>query len=590
MKKSILTMMMLCFAVLMKAQPQGGFGAFQMPENNATFKNVDYAGDKLEAHQLDIYLPDTGKAKYKVVVLIYGSAWFANNAKQMAYMSLGKPLTDAGFAVVSINHRSSGDAKFPAQIQDVKAAIRFIRAHAAEYKLDTSFIGITGFSSGGHLSALAGVTNGMKKRTVGSTTVDLEGTVGGNLDYSSCVDAVVDWFGPVDMAHMENCQTVKDEKSPEAALMGGAPAENPDLVALISPITYLANRAGENQVNYPRFLVFHGDADNVVPHCQGVNFSEALKKAGQLEKFVTVPEGQHGPVTFNEQTFKQMTDFFLKEAAQQKVVENGGQGPYKTVMKEEPSLPAHTVFVPQDLSKFGADNSLPVLVWGNGACTDSPWEHFKFLNEIASYGFIVVATGYIPMEEKPYQGPMSSTQQQIESIDWVFAQNSDPNSPYYQKINVNAICAAGMSCGGLQTLYNCADPRLKTLMICNSGLFNQMNAHQAVGGMPMPEKSKLKEIHTPVIYILGGKEDIAYENGMDDFHRIKHVPACAANFPVGHGGTYRQPHGGEFSIVALAWLQWQLKGDKEAAKMFTGKAPALLKREGWTLEKNKKMK
>jgi hypothetical protein len=105
-------------------------------------------------------------------------------------------------------------------------------------------------------------------------------------------------------------------------------------------------------------------------------------------------------------------------------------------MKEEPSLPAHTVFVPQDLSKFDQQHPLPVLVWGNGACTNSPWEHFKFLNEIASHGYIVVATGYIPMKEEPYHGPMSTTQQQIESIDWVIAQNADPTSPYYQKIDV----------------------------------------------------------------------------------------------------------------------------------------------------------
>jgi acetyl esterase/lipase len=586
MKKLFFLSIMLCLTLMATAQPQG----FKMPENNATFKDVNYAGDDLEAHRLDIYLPETKQERYKVIVIIYGSAWFANNAKQMAYMSIGKPLTDAGFAVVSINHRSSGDAKYPAQIHDVKAALRFIRANAAKYRLDTSFIGITGFSSGGHLASMAGVTNGMKKRTVGNTTIDIEGAVGGNTDYASTVDAVVDWFGPVDMAHMENCQTVKDEKSPEAALIGGAPAKNPDMVALISPITYLSASSSQNSKNYPRFLVFHGDADNVVPHCQGVNFSGALKKAGQLEAFVSVPGGQHGPVTFNEKTFKQMTDFFLKETAKQKVVEDGGTGEFKAVMKEEPSLPAHTVFVPQDLSKFGPDHRLPVLVWGNGACTNSPWEHFKFLNEIASHGFIVLATGYIPMEEKPYQGPMSTTQQQIESIDWVVTQNDDPASPYYNKIDVKNICAAGMSCGGLQTLFNCADPRLKTLMICNSGLFNQQNAHQAVGGMPMPQKDKLKEIHTPVIYILGDKQDIAYENGMDDFRRIKHVPACAANYPVGHGGTYRQPHGGEFSVVALAWLQWQLKNDQQAAKMFVGKNCGLDQREGWTIEKNKKMK
>ena len=269
-----------------------------------------------------------------------------------------------------------------------------------------------------------------------------------------------------------------------------------------------------------------------------------------------------------------------------RIVEEGGTGPYKVIMKEEPSLAEHTVFVPQDLSKFNEQNPLPVLVWGNGACTNSPWEHYKFLNEIASHGFIVLATGFIPMDDQGYRGPMSRTEQQIESMDWAEKQNADPQSPYYKKIDLKNIAVAGMSCGGLQTLFNCADPRIKTLMICNSGLFNQQNANQAVGGMPMPPKEKLKEIHTSIIYILGGETDIAYGNGMDDFHRISHVPACAANFPVGHGGTYRQPNGGEFSIVALAWLDWQLKNDKQAAKMF--KNNDLLKREGWTLEKNAK--
>ena len=143
-----------------------------------------------------------------------------------------------------------------------------------------------------------------------------------------------------------------------------------------------------------------------------------------------------------------------------------------------------------------------------------------------------------------------------------------------------------MSCGGLQTLFNCADPRVTALMICNSGLFKRSNAAQAVGGMPMPPKEKLKDIHTPIMYLLGGTTDIAYENGMDDFHLIDHVPACACNFPVGHGGTYRQPHGGEFSVVALAWLQWQLKGDQQAAKMFRGNDCELSKRKDWTIEKN----
>ncbi len=271
-----------------------------------------------------------------------------------------------------------------------------------------------------------------------------------------------------------------------------------------------------------------------------------------------------------------------------RIVEDGGTGPYKAIMTEVEGLAEHTVFCPQDLSVFNAQKPLPVLVWGNGACANSPWEHMNFLNEIASHGYLVLATGNIPMTDEWYQGPMSRAEQQIESIDWAIAQNADPQSPYYQKIDVKNLCVAGMSCGGLQTLFNCADPRIKALMICNSGLFKMENAGQAVGGMPMPPKEKLKEIHTPIIYILGGTEDIAYENGMDDFHRISHVPAYAANYPVGHGGTYREAHGGEFTVVALAWLNWQLKNDRQAAAMFQGANPALLQRDKWTLEKNGK--
>lgn len=284
-----------------------------------------------------------------------------------------------------------------------------------------------------------------------------------------------------------------------------------------------------------------------------------------------------------------MSFTMMDEKPTSRVVEEGGTGPYKAVMKEEPTLEAHTIFVPQDLSAFNEKKALPVLVWGNGACNNSPFEHYKFLNEIASHGYIVVATGFMPQEGERYHGPMSTTEQQIEAMDWVEQQNADKNSPYYGKIDVKNICVAGMSCGGLQTLFNCADKRIKTLMICNSGLFNQENAGSAVGGMPMPPKSKLKEIHSSIIYILGGEKDIAYGNGMDDFHRIDHVPACATNFPVGHGGTYAQPHGGEFSVVALAWLNWQLKGDQQAAKMFKGANCELSKREGWTIEKNDKL-
>src|SRR5690554_4322685 len=118
--------------------------------------NLNYAGDEKEYHNLDIHLPTIVKPAYKAIIVIYGSAWFGNNMKQFAFEALGKPLLESGFAVIAINHRSSSDAPYPAQINDVKAAVRFLRAHADDYHIDASFIGITGFSSGGHLASLAG--------------------------------------------------------------------------------------------------------------------------------------------------------------------------------------------------------------------------------------------------------------------------------------------------------------------------------------------------------------------------------------------------------------------------------------------------
>lgn len=327
-------------------------------------------------------------------------------------------------------------------------------------------------------------------------------------------------------------------------------------------------------------------------------------------------------------------------------LEEGGTGPYKAVMYEVEGLAEHTIFAPADLSAFSEKNAMPVLVWGNGGCANSPRGHENFLNDIASYGYLVLATGTMPKEGAPRgmggMGSQSRSEQQVESMDWAFAQNADPASPFYQKIDTKHICISGMSCGGLQALTNCFDPRVTSIMICNSGLIVQPeggapamgapapgSATPAVpatgsgaprvgggapggfpggpgmrpggprmggggaprmGGMPSVPKEKLQDIHCPIIYILGGDKDIAYNNGMDDYKRISHVPAIAVNLPVGHGGTYSQPHGGEFAIVARAWLDWQLKGDQQAAKMFCGDSPAILQRPDWTLEKNDKVK
>ena len=537
----------------------------------------------------DIYLPKKEAESYPVVIHIYGSAWFSNNSKGAADLgTIVKVLLDAGYAVVCPNHRSSMDAKWPAQLHDIRAVIRFVRGEAKKYKFDPSFVATSGFSSGGHLASIAATTSGNSNAQVGTVSIDLEGSLGQFTAASSAVNAACDWSGPIDLTAMDCGEAMKmGENSPEDVLLDSKLSKEPDKYLSLSATSYIDK-------NCPPVIIFHGEKDNVVPCCQGKKFYEALKAAGVKTEATFVPEGGHGMGMYSEENLQKMVKFLNavrggNAGSRSRVIENGGTGQYKAIMKEDPSLSTeHTIFVPQDLKPFSAKKPLPVLVWGNGACTNSPWEHMNFLNEIASHGFIVLATGVIPMDDQPYRGPMSRTEQQIQSIDWIIAQNSDPKSPYYQKIDTKHICVAGMSCGGLQTLFNCADPRITALMICNSGLFNQQNANQAVGGMPMPPKDKLKEIHTPIMYLLGGPTDIAYGNGMDDFKRIEHVPALAVNYPVGHGGTYSQPHGGEFSVVGLAWLQWQLKGDKEAAKMFKGADCGVAKRDKWTIEKNAK--
>ena len=265
-----------------------------------------------------------------------------------------------------------------------------------------------------------------------------------------------------------------------------------------------------------------------------------------------------------------------------RIIEEGGSGQFKAVMLSDASLPTHTVFRPRDLSVFGKQNKLPIIAWGNGACANSPWEHVNFLNEAASHGFLVIAIGPMPEEGEKGKGKSESSQL-IDAVNWAIASNSDKQSPYYQKINVSKIAVSGMSCGGLQTLEVAHDPRITTIVVCNSGILP--NPGDGMPGMPQLTKDQLNKIHTPTLYLLGGESDIAYNNGMDDYRRINHVPVFVGNMDVGHGGTYSQPYGGEFARVATAWYKWQLKGDSEAGKLFTGNPCQLSQSTVWTVEK-----
>lgn len=272
-----------------------------------------------------------------------------------------------------------------------------------------------------------------------------------------------------------------------------------------------------------------------------------------------------------------------KETAS-RTVEDGGTGSYKALMASDESLPTHTVFRPKDLGALGDKVKLPIVAWGNGACANSPWEHVNFLSEVASHGFLVVAIGPMPAEgQRGGAGGPTKSPMLVDAINWAIAQNNDKASQYYGKLDTNKIAVAGMSCGGLQALEVAPDARIATAMIFNSGILPDPGAGR--GGMPRLPKDHLAKLHTPILYVLGGEKDIAYKNGMDDVRRISHVPVFAANLDVGHGGTYRKPHGGEFAKVATAWLQWQLRADKEAGRMFGGDPCGLAKVEGWKVEK-----
>jgi hypothetical protein len=284
-------------------------------------------------------------------------------------------------------------------------------------------------------------------------------------------------------------------------------------------------------------------------------------------------------ISFQNSVSAQETDTIKMKS---RVVEDGGTGAYSAIMYTDSSLLTHTIFRPKDLSVFGAKTKLPIIAWGNGACANSPWEHINFLSEVASHGFLVIAIGPMPQEGKR-GGGRSTSSQMIDAINWAIAQNSNKASVLYNKIDISKIAVSGMSCGGLQTLETAPDPLITTAIICNSGILGTPGS--GMPGMPALTKEHLAKLHAPTLYLLGGEKDIAYNNGMDDFNRINHVPVFVANMDVGHGGTYSKPHGGEFAKVATSWFKWQLKGDKEAGKLFTGNPCQLSQSTIWKVEK-----
>jgi len=280
--------------------PGGGMPAIKA---TPTAKDVVYASAS-PTQKLDVYLPE-GSGPFPLIINIHGGGFMMGDKSN-------PPLTDellaAGYAVASIDYRLSGEAKFPAAVQDAKAALRFLRAHAAEYKLNPDKFGAYGGSAGGNLAAMLGTSCGVK---------ELEGAELGNADQSSCVQAVVDWFGPTDFLQMDkqfagtSCPVNHNAAdSPESQYVGAAIQTVPDKAQAANPITYVSS----DDVDVP-FLIQHGTADCNVPPQQGKLLADALTPAIGADKVTyTLLDGAgHGGAQFSEAAnVKLVIDFLDK--------------------------------------------------------------------------------------------------------------------------------------------------------------------------------------------------------------------------------------------------------------------------------------
>lgn len=247
--------------------------------------DIDYVGDNHVGHKMDVYFPkDDGKATHPVLIHIYGSAWGSNNSKGSADLgTVGTAALGAGYILVTPNHRTYNDALYPAQINDIKAVVRYLRGNAEELGVDTSFIAVSGFSSGGHLASLMGVTRNVKDNyTYGSATMNIEGDLGRYTNESSWVDAVCDWSGPVDCRDKGCGNPI--QMAPENDMVGGCNDQQcPDKHALLGANTFI------DETDAPVFVA-HGSADNIVPQCEGKIFYDNLV-AGHVQDCEYHPHG-----------------------------------------------------------------------------------------------------------------------------------------------------------------------------------------------------------------------------------------------------------------------------------------------------------
>ncbi|MEQ1765482.1 MAG: alpha/beta hydrolase, partial [Pyrinomonadaceae bacterium] len=267
-----------------------------------TFANLPYVTDGNVAHKLDLYIPDGATGPIPLIIWIHGGGW-QNGDKSLSPTGHQLRYARNGYAVASLNYRLSGEAIFPAQIYDCKSAIRWLRANAATYNLDTTRFGVWGSSAGGHLAALVGTSNDV---------VDLEGTVGGNNQFSSRVQATVDWYGPTNLLLMDTqlkaqagCGSGNHDAadSPESRFVGCPIQTCPATVQRANPMTYLTR-------DDPPFFIEHGTADCTVPTAQSQIFQTLMQSSGHNSVFTTISTAGHGGPLFVTESNLLLVDAF----------------------------------------------------------------------------------------------------------------------------------------------------------------------------------------------------------------------------------------------------------------------------------------
>lgn len=297
MKNFVPKFFVFALAVLVAFSATGCGGVSVMPVSSAKFASVDPTHKDLayatlsSAQKLDLYIPTTGSGPFPLVIMVHGGGFMFGDKSDGAGLTGVDQLLAAGYAVASINYRLSSEAAYPAQIFDAKAAVRFLRANATLYNLNPDKFGAWGASAGGNLVSLLGTTCGV---------AELEGAELGNADQSSCVQAVVDWFGPIDFLKMQEqltaagCSASTDsDSSPESKLMGAAIQTIPEKVALSNPMNYITP-------DDPPFFIENGTADCNIPPIQNKNLADSLSTVIGADKvtYVSLEGAGHGGSQF----------------------------------------------------------------------------------------------------------------------------------------------------------------------------------------------------------------------------------------------------------------------------------------------------